>query len=127
MFNNELDDDLDIYINTNNTNNTRNINNTRNNVHSNVNTNNNTNNNTNPPINTNNNINAHSNVNTNNTNPLNINDLMDQLQKLPQDKRSKLLKSMNLPDNVQEHKLGSPQERKNSVRERLQKKLQKKV
>ena len=122
MFNNDLDDDLDIYINTNNTNNTNNTRNI-NNVHSNV----NTNNNTNPPINTNNNTNAHSNVNTNNTNPLNINDLMDQLQKLPQDKRSKLLKSMNLPDNVQEHKLGSPQERKNSVRERLQKKLQKKV
>ena len=123
MFNNELDDELDVYINTNNTNKTNNTN-TIDNVHSNDNKNNNI---TNPKINTNNNTNAHSNVNTNNTNSLNMNDLMNQLQKLPQDTRSKLLKSMNLPDNVQEHKLGSPQERKNSVRDRLQKKLQKKV
>lgn len=121
---NELDDDLDIYINTPNTTNNINTNITE---HSNViNTNNNI---TTPPINkTKNKKNAHSSVsNTNNTNPLNINNLMDQLQKLPQDKVSKLLKSMNLPDNVNEHKLGSPHERKNSVRERLQKKLQKKV
>ncbi len=121
---NELDDDLDVYINTPTTTNNINTNITE---HSNViNTNNNINT---PPINkTKNKKNVHRSVaNTNNTNPLNINNLMDQLQKLPQDKVSKLLQSMNLPDNVNEHKLGSPQGRKNSIRERLQKKLQKKV